>query len=107
MEPRPALVAFTLNPVDAKRFCDMTGVSTEVVASIGKQSFREKLLITHYGFSGPAILQISSYWKPGEKVMLDLAPERQVFGASAGLRSAARCGGGWSGAARGAADSAG
>jgi hypothetical protein len=79
IEPRPALVAFTLNPVDAKRFCDLTGVSTEVVASIGKQSFRENLLITHYGFSGPAILQISLYWKPGEKVVLDLAPKGPVF----------------------------
>ncbi len=79
VEPRPALVAFTLNSVDVKRFCDLTGVSTEVVASIGKTSFREKLLITHHGFSGPAILQISSYWKPGEKVTLDLAPEREVF----------------------------
>ncbi len=79
IEPRPALVAFTLNAVDAKRFCDLAGISTEVVASIGKQSFREKLLITHHGFSGPAILQISSYWKPGEKVTLDWAPETQVF----------------------------
>jgi predicted Rossmann fold flavoprotein len=50
-----------------------------VVANVGKASFREKLLITHHGFSGPAILQISSYWKPGEKVMLDMAPDRQVF----------------------------
>ncbi|PSH03464.1 MAG: aminoacetone oxidase family FAD-binding enzyme [Acidobacteria bacterium] len=79
VEPRPALVAFTLNPADAKRFCDLTGVSTEVVASIGKRRFREKLLITHHGFSGPAILQISSYWQPGEAVTLDLAPDRQVF----------------------------
>jgi hypothetical protein len=79
VEPRPALVAFTLNPVDAKHFCDLAGIATEAVASIGKQSFREKLLITHYGFSGPAILQISSYWQPGEKVTLDLAPEQQVF----------------------------
>jgi hypothetical protein len=79
VEPRPALVAFTLNPVDAKRFCDLTGVATEVVASIGKQSFRENLLITHYGFSGPAILQISLYWKPGDKVMLDMAPKGPVF----------------------------
>jgi predicted flavoprotein YhiN len=79
VEPRPALVAFTLNAADVKRFCDLTGVSTEVVASIGKQSFREKMLITHHGFSGPAILQISSYWRPGEKVTLDLAPEQQVF----------------------------
>jgi predicted Rossmann fold flavoprotein len=80
VEPRPALVAFTLNPADAKRFCDLAGIATEVVASIGRRSFREKLLITHYGFSGPAILQISSYWKPGEAVTLDLAPEKQVFG---------------------------
>jgi predicted Rossmann fold flavoprotein len=79
VEPRPALVAFTLNAADTKRFCDLTGVSTEVVASIGKQSFREKLLITHHGFSGPAILQISSYWRAGEKVTLDWAPEQQVF----------------------------
>ncbi|HVJ05667.1 MAG TPA: NAD(P)/FAD-dependent oxidoreductase [Candidatus Saccharimonadales bacterium] len=79
VEPRPALVAFTLNSVDVKRFCDLTGVSTEVIASIGKKSFREKMLITHHGFSGPAILQISSYWKPGEKVTLDIAPEREVF----------------------------
>jgi hypothetical protein len=81
VEPRPALVALTLNAVDAKRFCDLSGISTEVVASTGKQSFREKMLITHHGFSGPAILQISSYWKPGEAVTLDLAPEQQVFGA--------------------------
>ena len=79
VEPRPALVAFTLNPADMKRFCDLAGIATEVVASVGKHSFREKLLITHYGFSGPAILQISSYWKPGDAVTLDLAPEQQVF----------------------------
>lgn len=92
VEPRPALVAFTLNPADTKRFCDLTGVSTEVVASIGKQSFRENLLITHYGFSGPAILQISTYWRPGEKVTLDMAPEQNVFGhllASGARRDAA------------------
>ena len=80
VEPRPALVALTLNAADAKRFCDLAGISTEVVASFGKESFREKMLITHHGFSGPAILQISSYWRPGEAVTLDLAPEQQVFG---------------------------
>lgn len=79
IEPRPALVAFTLNAADVKRFCDLAGVSTEVVASVGRQSFREKMLITHHGFSGPAILQISSYWQPGEKVTLDLAPDQEVF----------------------------
>ena len=79
VEARPALVAFTLNPTDTKRFCDLTGLSTEVIASIGKESFRENLLITHHGFSGPAILQISLYWRPGEKVTLDMAPDRKVF----------------------------
>ena len=79
IEPRPALVALTLKPEDAKRFCDLAGVSTEVIAGIGKQSFREKLLITHHGFSGPAILQISLYWRPGEAITLDLAPDEEVF----------------------------
>ena len=68
IEPRPALVPFTLNSEDARRFCDLAGLSTEVIARVGQQRFREKLLITHHGFSGPAILQISSYWKPGEAV---------------------------------------
>jgi predicted Rossmann fold flavoprotein len=75
VEPRPALVPLTFSPDDAARFCDLAGVSTEVVASIGAQSFREKMLITHRGLSGPAMLQISSYWKPGQAVTLDLAPE--------------------------------
>ncbi len=79
IEPRPALVAFTLNPADTKRFCDLTGVSTGVVASIGRQSFREKMLITHHGFSGPAMLQISSYWRTGEAVTVDWAPDGPVF----------------------------
>jgi predicted Rossmann fold flavoprotein len=79
VEPRPALVALTLAAEDARRWCDLSGVSTEVVASIGRQRFREKMLITHHGFSGPAILQISSYWRPGDAVTLDLAPKRTVF----------------------------
>jgi predicted Rossmann fold flavoprotein len=89
VEPRAALVAMTLNAADAKRWCDLAGISTEVVASVGQPKngqpknaqpgFREKMLITHHGFSGPALLQISSYWKPGEAVTLDLAPERKVF----------------------------
>src|SRR6478736_628769 len=79
VEPRPALVAFTFNQNDAAHFCDLAGVSAEVIASIGAQSFREKMLITHRGLSGPAILQISSYWKPGQPVSLDLAPERDLI----------------------------
>ena len=75
---RPALVPLVFGPEDRERYCDLTGVSAEVVASSGKQSFREKMLITHRGLSGPAILQISSYWKPGQPVSVDLAPEKEV-----------------------------
>ncbi len=80
--PRPALVPLTFEPSDAARYCDLAGLSAEVIASVGKakqsSSFREKLLITHRGLSGPAILQISSYWSPGEPVFIDLAPGRDV-----------------------------
>jgi predicted Rossmann fold flavoprotein len=77
-EPRPALVPFVLSPEDRDRYCDLTGVSAEVVASFDGQSFREKMLVTHRGLSGPAILQISSYWKPGHPIALDLAPSQEV-----------------------------
>jgi predicted Rossmann fold flavoprotein len=63
IEPRAALAPFTFNQNDAAHFCDLAGVSAEVIASIGSQSFREKMLITHRGLSGPAILQIS-IWLP-------------------------------------------
>ena len=71
---RPALVPLTLAAEDLRRYADLAGVSTEAVASAGSTRFREKLLITHRGLSGPAVLQISSYWQPGEAVMFDLAP---------------------------------
>ncbi len=77
-ECRPALVPLTFNSGDRKYYCDLAGVSAEVVASTGRQQFREKMLITHRGLSGPAILQISSYWKPGEPLGLDLAPDREI-----------------------------
>jgi predicted Rossmann fold flavoprotein len=75
-ETRPALVPFILSEQDRERYCDLSGISTEVIASIGKQHFREKMLITHRGLSGPAILQISSYWKPATPLRLDLAPSQ-------------------------------
>jgi len=71
---RPALVPLLLNAQDRRNYCDLTGVSAEVVTTIGKQRFREKMLFTHRGLSGPAILQISSYWKPDSSVTIDLAP---------------------------------
>lgn len=71
---RPALVPLVFNPRDRQHYSDLTGVSTEVVTAIGKHRFREKMLVTHRGLSGPAILQISSYWKPSTSVTIDLAP---------------------------------
>jgi predicted Rossmann fold flavoprotein len=75
-ECRPALVPLTFTTEDRRRYCDLTGVSAEVVASFGKQQFREKMLITHQGLSGPAILQISSYWKRPNPILIDLLPDR-------------------------------
>jgi len=78
-ECRPALVPLTLNTRDCQRYCDLAGISAEVIASFGSQQFREKMLITHRGLSGPAILQISSYWKKPEPIMIDLAPGHEVI----------------------------
>jgi predicted Rossmann fold flavoprotein len=77
VEPRPALVPFVLGSADQQRLCDLSGVSTRVVASIGRRHFDENLLITHRGLSGPAILQISSYWNPGTALSLNLAPQQK------------------------------
>jgi predicted Rossmann fold flavoprotein len=74
VEPRPALVPLTLSR-DEALFHALSGVSTEVVASAGKASFREAALFTHRGLSGPAILQISSYWRPGEPIHIDFLPD--------------------------------
>ena len=78
VEPRPALVPLLLNDDDRKNYCDLTGLSAEVVASSDGAHFREKMLFTHRGLSGPAILQISSYWRPGSTIALDLAPDLEV-----------------------------
>jgi predicted Rossmann fold flavoprotein len=80
-EPRPALVPLTLSEDDRSRYCDLAGVSADVIASCAGQSFREKMLITHRGLSGPAILQISSYWKKPLPIRIDLAPDAAVTAA--------------------------
>jgi predicted Rossmann fold flavoprotein len=77
-ECRPALVPFVLDQSGQQEWCDLAGLSAEVVASAGRQKFREKLLITHRGLSGPAILQISSYWRETEPITIDWAPEKSV-----------------------------
>jgi predicted Rossmann fold flavoprotein len=78
--PRPGLVPLVFREDDSQQWSDLAGVSTEIVASVpsSKQMFREKMLFTHRGISGPAILQISSYWNGQEPVSLDLAPERNL-----------------------------
>jgi predicted Rossmann fold flavoprotein len=73
-EPRPGLVPLVLEAEDRSRYCDLAGVSAEVIADCNGQQFREKMLITHRGLSGPAILQISSYWKKPQQIQIDLAP---------------------------------
>ncbi len=78
VEPRPALVPFTLSKQDCRDYCDLSGVSAEVLVSADSTSFREKMLITHRGLSGPAILQISSYWRPGGAITIDLAPGMEL-----------------------------
>lgn len=74
VEPRPALVPLTLGGEDVL-FRDLSGVATEVIARTGKASFKEAALFTHKGLSGPAILQISSYWRHGEPVGIDFLPD--------------------------------
>jgi predicted Rossmann fold flavoprotein len=78
-DPWPALVPLLLNPEDSSHYCDLAGVSTEVIASCSGQQFREKMLITHRGLSGPAILQISSYWKNPQPILIDLAPDHEII----------------------------
>ena len=80
-EPRPALVPLVFSEADRERYCDLAGVSADVAVSCGNQRFRENMLITHRGLSGPAILQISSYWKPSQLVAIDLAPGEDVTAA--------------------------
>jgi predicted Rossmann fold flavoprotein len=73
VEPRPALVPLTLAGNQAL-FKTLSGVSADVVASAGKGKFREAALFTHRGLSGPAILQVSSYWRHGEPVAVNFLP---------------------------------
>jgi predicted Rossmann fold flavoprotein len=77
-EARPALVPLVLGAEDREHYCDLAGASADVVVSRDDRQFHESMLITHRGLSGPAILQISSYWNPRERIMIDLVPGSQV-----------------------------
>jgi predicted Rossmann fold flavoprotein len=72
---KPGLVPLTFAPEDWKLYDGLSGVSLDAVVSCGKQSFRESMLLTHRGLSGPAILQISSYWQHGEALHINLLPD--------------------------------
>ena len=76
---RPALVPFTMPKKWLEHFAELSGVSAEVIATCNSQSFRENLLITHRGVSGPAILQVSSYWKENDKVSINWLPGVSIY----------------------------
>jgi predicted Rossmann fold flavoprotein len=82
IEPRPALVPLVLGG-DEARWTELAGVAADVEVLVsgwgGKAKFREKMLVTHRGLSGPAILQASSYWRPGEELSVDFAPGINVL----------------------------
>jgi len=83
--PRAALVPLTWRAEDKARYATLSGISLDAVVTVGGVSFRENILFTHRGLSGPAILQTSSYWREGDRVMINLLPARD---AAAWLRAA-------------------
>jgi predicted flavoprotein YhiN len=90
LAPRPALVPLTLSESDLAHFRPLSGVSVPAVVSGAGAEFAENILVTHRGLSGPAILQVSSYWSRGETLSIDLLPQSQALT----LLEAAREGGG-------------
>jgi predicted Rossmann fold flavoprotein len=87
VEPRAGLVPLMFSVADKDRWCDLAGVAFDVAArAIAEEkarrkipAFRERLLVTHRGVSGPAVLQASSYWRPGGEISFDMAPGLDVF----------------------------
>jgi len=75
---RAGLVPFTLHPELKEHLAPLAGISCPVEASCNGESFREPMLVTHRGLSGPAMLQISSFWQPGNKVRINLMPDTAV-----------------------------
>ena len=87
VETRPSLVALVL---EGKNYSQLAGVSIDSVVTAGKQSFRENILFTHRGLSGPAVLQISNYWKRGESISIHVAPEIDLMKQLTGNRGSRR-----------------
>ncbi len=78
IETRPGLVPLTLDPAQLESVGELAGVAADAEARSGKTAFREAVLITHRGLSGPAILQISSYWREGQEIVLRLMPDIDI-----------------------------
>jgi len=79
VKTRPALVPLVFAKKEQSLYSDLAGVSAPIAVSADHQTFREQMLFTHRGLSGPAILQISSYWEKGQPLRIDLAPDREVI----------------------------
>ncbi|PKK89167.1 MAG: aminoacetone oxidase family FAD-binding enzyme [Candidatus Wallbacteria bacterium HGW-Wallbacteria-1] len=77
-KPRAGLVPLTFQPSEKAQFSQLSGIAVKAMVRCNKRSFLENILFTHRGLSGPAILQISSFWSPGEKVHLDLLPGKSM-----------------------------
>lgn len=86
VETRPGLVPLTLDPAQLETIGELAGVAADTEARCGKTAFREAVLITHRGLSGPAILQISSYWREGQDIVLRLMPDIDISSILKGLR---------------------
>ena len=87
-ETRPALVPLTFDPDWLARWSPLAGLSVDAVVACGKTRFREGLLFTHRGLSGPSILQISSFWREGEAITVAMAPDADVFAELKTLKAA-------------------
>jgi hypothetical protein len=74
----PALVPLSYQPADVKRYGNLSGISISAAVATGRTTFTDSILFTHKGLSGPAILQLSSYWTPGEPITLDLLPHLRL-----------------------------
>ena len=85
---RAGLVPLTQTGKPAEQMAELAGVALPVTATAGKTSFSNAMLITHRGLSGPAILQISNYWQPGDALTLDLLPGQDALGTLTALRAA-------------------
>ncbi len=79
IEPVPALVPLLWSENDLMNFQDLSGLAFDTIVKCGRHHYRENILFTHRGLSGPAVLQISSHWKEGQEISIDLFPERDIY----------------------------